>query len=303
MRPSQMKSSILLTLFLSTSCLSLSGAEKLPSGPYFSKQLDGSTIQTITDVPYGEKTDQSGRRTTLRVDLFLPPNASEYNRQPLIVLIHGGGFRNGVKEKHHNWATEYATYGYAAACINYRLTPESLRDESPANFITAATHATEDGMDAIRFLKINAAQYGIDPNRIATIGMSAGGWISTLNGIDFDTFNGVPSSFPGITSQVQAAIATGVSFADDATCEYVRDSLMHFDRTDTPILLFHAEEQDRVTTAPWSEAVHLAKLISDSGNECEIYQQPGDRHVDNMSPSGPYWSRIASFLETHLGLD
>lgn len=277
-------------------------AEKPPSDPYFSKQFDESVIEKLTGIPYGEKANQAGRQTKLLVDLFLPPHASESKRQPLIVLIHGGGFCNGAKEKHHDWALEYAAYGFAAACINYRLTPEKVRDASPANFITAATHATEDGMDAIRFLKINAARYGIDPNRIATIGMSAGGWISTLNGTDYDTFNGVPSSYPGITSQVQAAIATGVSFADNATCKQVRDSLMHFDQTDTPILLFHAEKRDRVTTAPWSEAVHLAKLIKKSGNHCELYKQPNDTHVDNMSPSGPYWDRIASFLKEHLNL-
>ncbi len=297
-----MKPHLLLSLFIVTIYPTISRGEKLPSGLYYSKQFDVSAIQILTDIPYGEKVGQGGRRTKLLVDLFLPPNASEDNRQPLIILIHGGGFRNGVKEKHHDWAAEYATLGYVAVCINYRLTPESLRDKSPANFITAATHATEDGMDAIRFLKLNAVQYGIDPNRIATIGMSAGGWISTLNGIDSDNFNGVPSSFPGITSQVQAAIATGVSFADDDTCKYVRDSLMRFDQTDTPILLFHAEEKDRVTTAPWSEAVYLKKLITDSGNTCELYQQPGDRHVDNMSPSGPYWGKIAPFLMRHLDL-
>ncbi len=257
---------------------------------------------TNFDIPYGEKVDQGGCRTKLLVDLFLPPNAAESERQPLVILIHGGGFRNGVKEKYHEWAIEFATYGYVSACINYRLTPESLRDKSPASFITAATHATEDGMDAIRFLKIHAARYGIDPNRIATIGASAGGWISTLNGIDYDTFSGVPNSYPGTTSKVQAAIATGVSFADNATCKLVRDTLMGFDQKDTPVLLFHAEEKDRVTTAPWSEAVYLAKLITDSGNTCELYRQPGDRHVDNMSPSGPYWDKIAPFLKKQLGL-
>lgn len=256
-----MKPFILITLSLVAFCPSSTWAAKLPSAPYFSKQFEESAIHVFSDISYGEKADQAGRQTKLLVDLFLPPNATENHRQPLIILIHGGGFRNGVKEKHHDWATEYATYGYAVACISYRLTPESMRDESPANFITAATHATEDGMDAIRFLKINAAQYGIDPDRITTIGMSAGGWISSLNGIDSDTFNGVPSSYPGITSRIQAAIATGVSFADNDTCKYFRDSLMHFEKTDTPILLFHAEKKDRVTTANWKDAEYLAERI------------------------------------------
>jgi acetyl esterase/lipase len=228
---------------------------------FFNKQFEASEINIISDLSYGEKVNQAGVLTPLLVDLFLPPDAKEQEQEklPLIMVIHGGGFRNGNKEQFQDWAIEYATFGYAAACINYRLTPEEMRDKSPGNFITAATHATEDGMDAIRFLKQNASTYGFNPERIATIGMSAGGWISALNAIDYDHFNGAKNFYPGTSSKVQAAIATGVSFADNATCKIFRDSLMHFDKEDTPMLLFHAEDNDRVTSAPWSEAVYLNK--------------------------------------------
>jgi hypothetical protein len=251
---------------------------------FFNKQFEAYEINIISDLSYGEKVNQAGVLTPLLVDLFLPPDAKEQEQEklPLIMVIHGGGFRNGNKEQFQDWAIEYATFGYAAACINYRLTPEEMRDKSPGNFITAATHATEDGMDAI--------------------GMSAGGWISALNAIDYDHFNGAKNFYPGTSSKVQAAIATGVSFADNATCKIFRDSLMHFDKEDTPMLLFHAEDNDRVTSAPWSEAVYLNKLINVSGNTSLLYKQPGNTHVDNMSPSGDYWDKIAPFLAKFLRL-
>ncbi len=271
-------------------------------GRFFTQQFESSEIQIIENVPYGQKLNQGGELSSLLVDLFLPPNASKESKLPLIVVIHGGGFRNGTKEKNRDWAIEYATFGFVTACINYRLTPEVMRDKSPGNFITAATHATEDGMDAIRFLKQNASQYGFDPQRIATIGMSAGGWISALNAIEYDQFNHAKNFYPGTSSKIQAAIATGVSFADNATCKIVRDSLMHFDKEDTPVLLFYAEDKDRVTSAPWSEAVYLNRLINDSGNNSLLYKQPGNTHVDNMNPSGGYWDKIYPLLAKYLKL-
>lgn len=290
------------TFLRRTVLFSLLLATVLEAQPYLSQQFSKEEIEIHENLQYGEKQDQGGRTTPLLVDIFQPPSATKEAPQPLIIIIHGGGFFTGTKEKRREWAYDYAMHGYVAACINYRLSPKELRDASPEGFVTAATHATEDGMDAIRYLKITAARFGIDPNRIATLGESAGGWISGFNALEFDTFKNTINHYPGTSSRVQAAIATGVSYADDTLHKKMRDELIGFDSDDTPMILFHAEAVDRVTTAPWSEAVHLQKLIRNSGNTCELYKQPGNKHVDDMSPSGPYWHRIAPFLKTHLNL-
>ncbi len=269
---------------------------------YFEPQHREEELQLHVDVSYGQKVAQAGRGTTLLIYIFQPPSATAESPKALVVLIHGGGFQGGTKEKHHDWAREHASHGFVAACISYRLTTRGLRDSPPENFIEAATHATEDGMGAIRFLKKNATKYGIDPQRTVTIGMSAGGWISGFNAIDYDSFNHTKNSYPGVSSKVHAAIPMGVSYANGPIHRSMRDELMHFDADDTPVLLFHAEGTDKVTTAPWSEAVHLQRLIQNSGNVAELHPQPGDRHVDDMSPSGPHWVHISRFLKTHLSL-
>lgn len=276
--------------------VSLSSAENLVG----TRQEQAAKVETSFDVVYAQKVGLDGLIQNLSLDVFQSQHVLTDSKRPLIIIIHGGGFINGNKEQHHKWAVEYARIGYTVACINYRLTPKEIRNETAENFVTAATHAIEDGMDAIRFLKKESDRFGIDRTRIATIGMSAGGWISTINAIEYDTFNNTKSSYPHQSSKVKVAIASGVSLANDQTCKSIRDKLLSFDETDSPVLLFHAENIDNVTTAPWSEALELKARITNSGNDCELYPQPGNKHTDDMSPSGPHWKKIKTFLGKHL---
>ena len=275
------------------------GSESLDSGPV----IAGRTMEVKRDMVYGRKANLAGQMTTLTLDLFLPPAGSAAGApRPLVVLFHGGGFFGGDKEQCRVQALAYARLGFASATINYRLAPRQWRDASPENFIAAATQAVADGMDAIRFLKVRAAEFDLDPHRIATVGFSAGGWIALINAIEPDTFNGVASSYPAVSSRVDATISSGVSFSDNDTCRKVRDELLHFNREATPALLFHAETVDAVTTAPWAEAEHLARMINASGNRCQLFPQSGTRHTDDMSPVGRHWEKIQPFLAARLKL-
>jgi acetyl esterase/lipase len=94
---------------------------------------------------------------------------------PAIVLIHGGGFRAGTRQSYLPTAIKLAERGYVAATIDYRLSP---RHQFPA--------AVEDSKAAVRFLRANAAKYGVDPDRIGTMGGSAGGTLVLFLGLTAD---------------------------------------------------------------------------------------------------------------------
>ena len=83
---------------------------------------------------------------------------------PAVLLIHGGGFRGGNRQSYLPTAIKLAERGYVAATMSYRMSP---RNQFPA--------AVEDAKAAVRFLRANAAKYGIDPDRIGAMGGSAGG--------------------------------------------------------------------------------------------------------------------------------
>lgn len=89
--------------------------------------------------------------------------------RPAIVHIHGGGWRNGSKSSRS--ALTYAQMGYVGVSINYRLSGDAP--------FPAGVH---DCKAAIRWLRANAAKYGVDPDRIGVIGGSAGGHLCALLG-------------------------------------------------------------------------------------------------------------------------
>jgi carboxylesterase type B len=94
---------------------------------------------------------------------------------PLIVFIHGGGFRGGDKSAVGAQLERWRGAGMAVASINYRL---SQHAPAPASF--------QDGARAVQFLRTKAAAWGFDPRRIAASGGSAGAGISLWIGFRDD---------------------------------------------------------------------------------------------------------------------
>ena len=124
-----------------------------------------ATVLADRDVEYSAV---GGRQT---MDIVRPREASSAPR-PAVLLIHGGGFRNGAKESYIALAVKLAEHGYVAATANYRLAP---RNQFPA--------AVEDCKAAVRFLRANAAKYNLDAARIGALGGSAGGHLVLMLGL------------------------------------------------------------------------------------------------------------------------
>lgn len=126
------------------------------------------------DVPYGTESKQQC------FDMYLPDEGN--GPFPLFVHIHGGGFAFGDKRDDHMDAYLLGIKrGYAVASIEYRLSGEAKFPAAPL-----------DCREAIRYIKTHAAEYCVDPNRIAVLGGSAGGNLAAMVGMN------VPNGkFPG----------------------------------------------------------------------------------------------------------
>lgn len=116
------------------------------------------------DVAYG---GDSSRNT---LDVYLSETSVE--PQPLVILVHGGGFRSGDKARPGH-LDDFLAAGFAVAAINYRLSGEAIW---PAQ-LTDVTRA-------VSFLHENATDFGIDPDRIAIFGQSAGGHLTATSTFD-----------------------------------------------------------------------------------------------------------------------
>ena len=107
-----------------------------------------------------------------KLDLMLPEKRATAKPLPLVVWIHGGGWRNGDKRSGQNRVAPLAASGrYVGASIGYRLSGEA---QWPAQI--------HDCKAAIRWLRAHAKEYGIDPDRIAVWGSSAGGHLVSMLG-------------------------------------------------------------------------------------------------------------------------
>ena len=107
----------------------------------------------------------------MEMDIVRPSDSSGAPR-PAVLMVHGGGFRAGKRESYLPMAARLAERGYVAATVTYRFSP---RNQFPA--------AVEDVKAAVRFLRANAAKYGIDPERIGAMGGSAGGHLALFLGL------------------------------------------------------------------------------------------------------------------------
>ena len=125
----------------------------------------------FTDVAYATKSK------TQKLDIYLPNEGKD--PFPTIIAFHGGGFYEGNKSRQYTAPMlQGLNHGYAVVTVDYRLSDEA---KFPA--------AINDAKAAIRFIRINAAQYNLNPDKIALWGSSAGGNLAALAGTTGGTNN------------------------------------------------------------------------------------------------------------------
>ena len=169
------------------------------TGRYSSPVYSSSQITVRRALQYGTAPTYLGVVQPLLLDVWTPPAGS--GPRPLVVLVHGGGFQGGTRDQWDGGAMDFATRGYVVASISYRLRPASQP------LLPKAADAIDDGMESIRWLKANAATYGIDTTRIAMMGTSAGGVVALGVALADDPTPGGPLA--AVSPRIDAAVSTG----------------------------------------------------------------------------------------------
>lgn len=106
---------------------------------------------------------------TLDLDAYLPDAPPAGTARPAVVVVHGGSWNGGRRSDFPAWNAWLVAEGYAVFDIDYRLAPQP-------NWHTA----TEDVLAAVRWIKARADTFGVDPERMALLGRSAGGHLALL---------------------------------------------------------------------------------------------------------------------------
>lgn len=161
-------------VFLSMLCLSLTANAQTPK---LYKDLVFQEVTIDKDQSYAPN-DQKDDAKFHRFDLY-QPKGDRSTARPLIIWMHGGGFKFGSKEVNEIklWCTDFAKRGYICAGINYHLDKKT----TSFNFDQlqkSCYYAVQDAKTAVEYFKQHHKQYGIDPDKIILAGNSAGGMIA-----------------------------------------------------------------------------------------------------------------------------
>src|SRR5262245_48643248 len=133
----------------------------------FPRQVPGIPLRSPihelrTDVVYAE-----AGGTPLRFDHYRPLGVAE--PPPVVVFVHGGGWMRGDPSQAAGNALHFARGGIATVAISYRLAPEH-RFPAPL----------DDVRHGLRWVRAHAGELGVDPDRIALLGLSAGAHLAVL---------------------------------------------------------------------------------------------------------------------------
>jgi hypothetical protein len=129
---------------------------------------------SVADRPPETATYARPEGEELKLDIWRPPdhtagNADIERGRPAVVVVHGGGWRSGNREEFPRWNAWLADKGYVVFDIDYRLSPPPSWQDAPG-----------DVRCAVGWVKENSGRYGLDPERVALMGRSAGGHLALL---------------------------------------------------------------------------------------------------------------------------
>jgi acetyl esterase/lipase len=194
---------------------------------------------------------------------------------PAVLVIHGGAWRQGNKADVRPILPQFVEHGYVAVSPEYRFCPQ---DAFPAQI--------HDVKAAVRWLKVNAKKYRIDPDRIGAMGFSAGGHLSLMlgltspnDGLEGDVSAGAPDS--RVKAVVNYFGPTDLAAKDipDICKPWVKDflggspqdrpdaaakasPLTFVSKDDAPVLTFQGTKDSLV---PYTQAIKLAEAMNSAG--------------------------------------
>lgn len=239
----------LAALAISAVLTAASCATPPPVGPYADRSPG---VERIEDLTYGEAVDEYGDLETLQLDMFRP--AGFAGPRPAIVFIHSGAFTGGYREEQSALAEEFAERGYVTVTVSYRLREgEWIWFNSPSDVVLgAARDARHDAQAAVRWLRANAEQYGVDAGHIGAVGYSAGG--ITAIGMAQHPEDPGDSGTADQSSQVCVAVAISGIAVEGA-----------IEADDAPVMMFHGADDFIIPASyaretAWVAAIHK-KLV------------------------------------------
>ncbi len=235
----------------------------------------------------------------LHLHVFEPEGFQKSDKRPAFVVIHGGGWRGGEPRRMYPFAAHFAKLGLVGFSVEYRLAAREPKEGALTPF-----DCVQDVRSAMRFLKKNAAEFGIDPERIVVSGGSAGGHLAVATAL-FDEVND-PADDTSISPMPRAMILLFPVIDTSEEMGYGHDLLgerwkeldpnSHVRAGLPPCQVFHGTED---TVTPFAGAQKFLHAMLAANNVCELVVNEGGRHGYLMFQKEPYEETLKA-AETFL---
>ncbi len=242
---------------------------------------------------------------SLRLDASIPQTARPV---PAVIIVHGGGWVAG--DRQWNVAPLFeplSDAGFAWFSISYRL----------ATDVTQFGVAIDDVQSAIRFVKAHAAEYHVDPDRIALIGESAGGQLAAMAALRGDPGTSVRAVVAMYTPTDLVTLAKSSDYIPKSIRDSVRGTpwegivlaglaqlspLNHVSAAMPPFLFIHGTADSLV---PFKQSTEMCERMRQSGASCEVLPVEGGGHGLRWWESYPklaasYKHKLVAWLQLQL---
>ena len=246
-------------------------------------------IEVLRDITFATVDEQK-----LQLDLYRPKEAS--GPLPVVVWVHGGGWKNGTKDRCP--AAWLATHGFAVASIDYRLTHQA---QWPAQI--------DDCRAAVRWLRKNAGSLTLNPDRVGAWGSSAGGHLVALLGtLDAPASEETSSQVQAVCdwfgptdlltmppntisetrtkadiAQSNGAKLLGSTVRDVPALAKQASALYQVSEDDPPFLIMHGEKDPGVPLSQ-SQRLHEKLLTTGAQSELKVIANAGHGGKEFQTP-------------------
>ena len=273
-------------------------------------KVEHEALTLMTDSAYSRVVSWFGSTMRdLKMDLILPKNRMMGHAPcPAILWLCGGAYKEVNRSVWLPQLVDLAQRGYVIASAEYRTSNEQ---GFPA--------ALEDAKAAVRFLKANAADFFVDPDRICVMGESAGGTLASLVGVtggirEFDVGANLEYSssvdaavdYYGIVKMdLQKKVSPQADCAVPGWCmeaflgadwkEAERAEAVNYVNENTPpFLIFHGDCDPLV---PIANSELFYEILTENGCDAEFYTIAGAVHGDDLFYQKGVMDIVDNFLK------
>ena len=243
-------------------------------GPQLTAQILVNEEKLLTNLSYRQGTDDAYILERCVLDIFLPGNKDFAT----VVWFHGGGLTGGNKFIPEGLKKQ----GIAVVAVNYRLYPKV---KSPMYI--------DDAAAAVAWVFKNIASYGGDPNLIFVAGHSAGGYLTSMLGLDKSYLNTYGIDADAIAGLIPYSGHTITHFTirselglkwDDVRVDHMAP-LAHI-RKDAPPIILITGDRELELYGRYEENAYFWRMLKSIGHPyVELYELEGYNHGDMAVPA------------------